>query len=309
MRLWKYEKGRPPSPKASPRSATRFEGHFADPGNRNKEVELENRLNRQIEEPVNAFIDTIRYATFVLTSSHIRKLARYITLLFTRSRARREATKYQRNLMLGSMNSLLSNPAQLEAVAAKFMKVALAHGQQPLTKDEVTDGIRKLIEAHNADDQLQRNYVESVEVMLVREDDDLLFGHWGVLRTGPEDPFVIGDAPVVTWERAARNRLMFGQGFGRPNVEVLVPVCPTECIHVLPQVERTRSVLSPATLEVNMAQASFATRNCFTNVRSLTLDASLQEHFGRTRLGENAFTLGHIDYTNKLFDILMNQPG
>jgi hypothetical protein len=139
------------------------------------------------------------------------------------------------------------------------------------------------------------------------EDQNLLLGSWCVLRTEPNDPFVIGDAPVVTWERTDRNRLMFGQGFGRPNVEILLPLCPTACLHVLPAVERTRPVMNPVTLEVNMAEASFATQHCFTSICNSKLDETLQVHFGKTRLGVNAFTLRHRDLTDTMYDILMNQ--
>jgi hypothetical protein len=51
------------------------------------------------------------------------------------------------------------------------------------------------------------------------------------------------DAPVVTMEQTEGNRLYFGIGFGRPNVEVFLPVSPTACIHVLPLVTCTRHFL------------------------------------------------------------------
>jgi hypothetical protein len=168
-RLWQYEKGRPPHWKASPRTATRFEGHFSDPRNVGKEIELENRLKREIEEPVNVFIEMVKYTTFVFTSDHIRKLARYITLLFARSRARLGATQHQLDVMLTSMTALLSNDEQLEAIAAKETITAIERGYalpRALTKEDVAKGLRRTIEAHKADDQLQHNYTKSVELML-----------------------------------------------------------------------------------------------------------------------------------------------
>jgi hypothetical protein len=128
------------------------------------------------------------------------------------------------------------------------------------------------------------------------------------LRAEPNEPFVIGDAPVVTWERTEQNLLVFGQGFARPNVEVFLPVFPTACLHVLPKVVRTRPVREPSTDDVNMAQAAFATEYCFTNVRSTEIDALLQQHFGTAHIGENVFVLRHISHKKKLFEILMNQP-
>ena len=132
-------------------------------------------------------------------------------------------------------------------------------------------------------------------------------GEWRILRVDPEKPFVIGDAPVVTWERTEHNMLVYGQGFARPNVEVFLPIFPTVCLHVLPAVPRTRPVRVPSTEEVNRAQAVFATQHCFTNVRSMEIDALLQQDFGTVRLGIEGFSTRHRDHTKKLFDILMNQ--
>jgi len=88
LRLWRYEKGRAPFGNARPKSATVWPGHFLDPRDAGKERELETRLAREVEEPVNAFLETLSYKTFVLSQAHIRKLTAYISLLFTRSKAR-----------------------------------------------------------------------------------------------------------------------------------------------------------------------------------------------------------------------------
>ena len=77
-------------------------------------------------------------------------------------------------------------------------------------------------------------------------DPHTLNGDWSVLYTTPEDPFVLGDAPVVAWERTTTNELLYGQGFARPDVEAFLPVFPTACLHILPAVRRRRHVLRPS---------------------------------------------------------------
>ena len=69
-RLWRYQKGQPPYGRATPKAATRCDGHFADPTNSAKESELEERLAQEFEDPVNQFIDMLGYRTFVLTNTH-----------------------------------------------------------------------------------------------------------------------------------------------------------------------------------------------------------------------------------------------
>jgi hypothetical protein len=119
-RLWHYTKGRPPSGKASPTTATRIEHHFADPADGEREKRLETRLNDEFEDPVHKFLAQMRYRTFVLSPIHIRQLTRYVTLLFNRSRNRRSATKQQVEIAIDSTKSFISDPEKLEKVAARW---------------------------------------------------------------------------------------------------------------------------------------------------------------------------------------------
>jgi hypothetical protein len=176
-----------------------------------------------------------------------------------------------------------------------------------VTREEVVAAIENTIAKHSSADEAQRRYVQSVETMMDFADENMLNGHWGILRAEPDKPFVIGDAPVVTWERSDNNRLHFGLGFARPNVEAFLPVSPTACLHVLPRVERTQPLRAPSVVEVNMAQAALATAHCFTNICSAEIDAVLQARFGLLRIGIEGFSLRHIDYKKLMFDILMGR--
>ena len=77
-RLWQYAKGRAPWRRASPTTATRVNGQFSDPEDAAKEAELEDRLNREFEMPVNEFIEQVGFRTFVLSSLHVRQLTAYV---------------------------------------------------------------------------------------------------------------------------------------------------------------------------------------------------------------------------------------
>lgn len=307
-RLWRYQKGRAPYGAAAPKTATRWDGHFAHPANRGKESELEQRLEREFEHPVNQFLDMIGYRTFVLQSRHIRALAGYITMLFTRSRARRAASQDHAEITIEALRSLLSDDQQLSDLIGKHTMdvIALGLDTRMVTREEVVSAIEKTIAAHSDAHEEQRRYIQSVETMMEFADDKMHNGDWGIVHTEPDKPFVIGDAPVVTWERTEDNVLQFGQGVARPNVEIFLPVSPTAGLHILPRVPGSRPVLKPATEEVNMAQAMFATEHCFTNMCSPDFDAS-QPHFGKMRIGIEGFSVRHIDYKKLLFDILMGR--
>jgi Protein of unknown function (DUF4238) len=152
----------------------------------------------------------------------------------------------------------------------------------------------------------QKSYVAMIEAAMSDMDDKLFAGAWRCLRTTPTNPFIISDAPVVTWERLSAGQVSYGMGFHRANVEVVLPISPLLCLHIQPDVERTRLVVRPSVSEVNAAQAAFAARFCFSNVQSKAIDEVVQENIGKAELGVKGFTVWHRNYENAMFDILMN---
>lgn len=251
----------------------------------------------------------IGYRTFALQPNQIKVLTGYITMLFTRSRARRGVSQDHTDITIEALRSLRSDEQRLSDLVGKHTMDVIDRGLavRMVTREEVIAAIDQTIAAHSDADEAQRRYIQSVETMMEYADEEMLNGQWFIIHAEPDKPFVIGDAPVVTWERTENNILNSGQGFGRPNVEVFLPVSPTTGLHIHPRVPRTRQVLMPATDEVNMAQAMFATEHCFTNIGTRELDAKLQPHFGKTRIGIEGFSGRHIDYRKLMFDILMNQ--
>ena len=151
----------------------------------------------------------------------------------------------------------------------------------------------------------QQSYVRTIEGAMSGMDEKLFEGEWNYIRTVPTDPFIMSDAPVVTWERFANGQFAYGMGFHRANVEVLLPISPLVCLHIQPRVERTRPCVRPSVREVNLAQAAFATRHCFSNVGSIEIDQVIQEKLGIAELGVKGFTVWHRNYRDTIYDILM----
>jgi hypothetical protein len=127
------------------------------------------------------------------------------------------------------------------------------------------------------------------------------------VRTTVDQPFIISDAPVVTWERKNTGELNLGLGFSRPNVEVLLPIAPTVCLHIMPKVPRTQPVAEPTAEEVNKAQAAFAARACYADRNSSSIDKIVQANISTARIGTNVFTLWHRNLDTLFYDILLRQ--
>ena len=309
-RLWQYQKGLPPWWKASPGRATAWDGHFADPANAAKEEQIELRLKQEFEDPVNEFIEIIGYRTFFLDSRRIYLLTGYVRMLFTRSVARQAASAVNAKTKMDAFRALLKDDKKLTELAARYTMDMISRGYRlgrMVRKQEVIEATEKTIAQHSGPDEAQRDYIQALETMMTFPDETMLNGQWGIMTTDAAHPFVIGDAPVVTFERTERNTLSWGQGFARPNVEVFLPVSPTTCLHILPRVERTRQPRPPAPAEVNMGQAACATKYCFGNIKSQEIDAVLQPEFGKMRMGITGFNTHHLDHNQALFDILMGR--
>lgn len=309
LRLWRYEKDRPPLRDASPRSATRIDGHFMHPDIAAKEEELERRLAREFEEPVNRFLCQIGEPAFILIEEQRRQLTRYITLLFNRSEARRLATKHLQQVTVHAVNKFLANEKQVLTVAAKWNIDLLLSGRiqhRLITPHEVFTTANRLLNVYRSERNRQGSYAETVERAMSYFDDVIFNGKWEFLRASAHEPFIICDAPVVSWERLESGNFSYGTGFHRPNVEVFLPVSPRVCLYILPKVERTRPVRQPTIQEVNIAQAAFSGRFCFANIRSDEINQIMQQNFGKAQLGVTAFTVWHRNYDDSVYDILMN---
>jgi hypothetical protein len=310
LRLWRYEKNRPPYPNASPRTATRIDGHFNLPNIAAKEEELERRLAREFEEPVNEFLFQIGDPAFVATDERRRQLTRYVTLLFNRSEARRSATRHLHQVTIHAVNRFLENEQQVLTVAAKWSIDLLLSGKVQgslVSPNVVRVAAQGLLQNYDTESHRQTSYAESVERAMAFFDNTLYGGTWRFLNATATEPFIISDAPVVTWERLEQPGLFsYGLGFERPNIEVFLPLSPLICLQILPNVERTRPVQQPTTREVNIAQTAFAGRFCFTNIQSDEIDLLMQQNFGRARLGVTAFTVWHRNYDNTVYEVLMN---
>jgi hypothetical protein len=298
LRLWRYMKNRAPYWDVSPHKATVKDGHFSDPHNAAREERIETRLNQEFENPVHDFVEQLSFKTFVFAAHHTLALAPYIALLWHRSKARQEVTSLHHDLSIQTFNALKNRDDLLERIASNWTHDMLGSAltlEAPVTKYQVIEFIDGLIAKYNRPGHAESSYADTMERMMTNQDYTFDGAHWGVVHTTEDKPFVIGDAPVVTWCRDRIGVLTHGVGFQRPDVEVLLPVSPTACLHVLPNVQRSLVVKTPTPSEVNAAQAAFA-EACYANVGSEALNQELQPHFGEKKMGINAFSIRHKDY-------------
>lgn len=308
LRLWRYAKGRPPYPKQSPKSATRYGGHFADPDDPAVEQGIEKSLARNFEEPVNKFVHLLDDSEILRGDERRAQLTRYVTLLFLRSKSRRKGAKHIQEVKHQALERFLSNESQLLNVATKWNIDLICRGvsMSPLiTKEDVASRVRECFEQSSAEDAEQQQYLAGIRIGMSSLDEAMYRGDWKLLTTTPDNPFIISDSPVVTWQRDGKGAVHLGGGFHRADVEILLPVSPTSCIHILPEVERFQQPILPTVDEVNFAQAAFAYRDCFANMYKHEIDDLVQKYISTARIGDNVFTVWHRNYDNAIYETLM----
>jgi hypothetical protein len=230
---------------------------------------------------------------------------------FFRSKARRRASTHLRQVTRRAYDQFLENESQVLTVATKWnidlvLRRQTRHGF--FTSDDIRTGVRELLQKHLTEKGAQGSYIQTIERMMSEFDEKLFLGEWNLIRKTINDPFITSDAPVVTWERLGPEEFSLGMGFHRENVEVFLPISPEKCLHILPNVNRTRKVADPTAKEVNIAQAAFAARACYSHAKSDAIDDIVQGNFGRAELGVKSFTVWHRNYSTAIYDILMHEP-
>jgi hypothetical protein len=243
-----------------------------------------------------------------MTRQDIRKLTRYITLLFNRSQNRRSATREQIGVAIESTRAFLADEEKIGRVAGRWTLEMIRLGRslsRTVTHEEVRRSAEQMIANMQTVEHQQTAYVDSMERAMEFLDEPLDRGDWMMLETVRGIPFVIGDAPVITWKRLANGLLSYGHGFATEDVEVILPVSSTHCLHILPLVPRTLAPRRPVPGEINRAQAAFATRACYAWKNDAALDQILQPAFGQVRMGINAFSVRHRNYDNAMFELFM----
>ncbi|MGC9197811.1 MAG: hypothetical protein ACP5E5_02600 [Acidobacteriaceae bacterium] len=210
------------------------------------------------------------------------------------------------------MDRFLDNREQVLTVSAKWSMDRVLSRRMPgglITPAMVAEVVRKHVLDRDPTAAAKESYVRQIEAAMDTVDEKLLRGQWNYLTTTPDNPFVILDAPVVMWQRRANGLVSFGVGFHREDVEVFLPVSPTLCQHILPDVQRTRPAAVPIVDEVNAAEASLSTQYCYTNVNCPAVDRVVQKYAGTAEMGLRSFTVWHRNYDDTFYDHLLSMDG
>jgi hypothetical protein len=184
LRLCCYQKGIPPYP-VSPKSATAFEFYFADPDNPAKEKEIETRLNNEFENPVHRFLSQLSDPSIALSDIQRRQMTRYLTLLFWRSEALRNARKHFQQVTLQAVRQFRANEVQFLTVTVKLNidRLFSGHPQQfSETRQDVIRTLNRLAQSYQTERNRQKSFVKSIELWMNEFDDVMYEGQWDFLE-------------------------------------------------------------------------------------------------------------------------------
>ena len=100
------------------------------------------------------------------------------------------------------MKKFLANDVQVLNVRAKWSIDAHLSGKMQrslFSHADVVKALRKYVLDTDPTLEAKKSYVSLIERSMEKVDDTLLTGQWNCVRTTPDNPFLISDAPVVTW--------------------------------------------------------------------------------------------------------------
>lgn len=309
LRLWRYRKGLPPRCDVAPKKASQIPRYFGNSNDPQQEMVLEQRLNAEVESPVHLFLPKLASGQLCF-DDHVRaKLARYIVLLFSRSRARRQGMAITQALRRRLLGEALDCETCMQTAATSWNLQVHLSGVRTARLFEPRD-IRaivsaKLIDAETETDQ-QDAFASWIKHLLDTKTDDtrLADGRWHLLRTSEQDPFLLSDSPVISYTRRIDGQVAWGEGFNRPTVEVILPISPTACLHILPS-HNVQDWNPPTTEEVNILQAKFIHESGYTNRCTTHLESMVNEYAGKAKIGENCYTVDSRRTMYYLLDTLI----
>jgi hypothetical protein len=304
-RLWCYKRGSRPRSGRSPKSETRLAGYFSNPSDPKFEEIVETKLNDEIENPVHRFLPRLAEPSFEFSDEQREQMTRYVVSLFSRCQARQKATKVSQNIISKALLDFLNDDIAVATIAAHWgVTHYLETGQSMLIPPHlVKASVQRTFDEHQTEASRQGMFAQMVSNSIAYLDNAILEGCWELIRASGDEFFILSDTPVITWVRMGDGSRSFGFGFHQPNVEVYLPLAPSTCLQILPNVLRTAPLISPTTKEINEAQILFMHSSVYGDRESIEIDVAVQEKGGTQRIGETCFILPDQEkYSRMLVD-------
>lgn len=100
----------------------------------------------------------------------------------------------------------------------------------------------------------------------------LLTMHWAICDAPSGTDFITGDSPLIVFAPMGSGKVIFGGGFGLPQVQIHFPISPRRCLYIShAPVAPHRKISKEAVLEVNRRCAAMAERFVYSSRSSENL--------------------------------------
>ena len=309
LRLCRYRKGLPPRRDAAPKMASRISGYFSHSDNSANEIITEQRLNAEVESPVHAFLPQLASGKLNFDEDVRAKLARYVVLLFSRSRTRKQGMVVTQTLRRRLLTEGKACEICMQTAATSWnLQVYFSSGRSPelFTARDIRAIVNATLFESETKADRQNGFANWIGHLLDAKTDDtrLANGRWFLLRTSEQEPFLLSDSPVISCSRISGGLLSWGEGFNKPTVEVILPISPTRCLHMLPS-QNAQDWNPPTTEEVNTLEAQFIYESGYADRYTSHLESLVNTHAGTAKIGENCYKIDPRKTRYYLLDTLI----
>ena len=305
-RLKVYEKDKLPR-LGTPKNEAAENGYFAYQKKSGDTDESMEEILARIEGEGSTALRLLANPCYVLFNADKLKLARYIAMLFCRTRARKNASETIGNRLCEATRRIAKNDDVVTNLAQHYTR---------LVGSEVTpQSVRGSIERVLADAQSptgSRNYfIQTLLFTAGKILPQIQDKNWQVWLTREPNLFITSDNPVMTMKQTETGVFSPGWGFSNPGVVTVFPVAATACLAIGAEGPPSRYIPTRYVRETNKLVAMCMHRRVYANPHSDEGEVQflVDSCGGQIRYLENAFVSSRADedYDKMAEDLILGR--
>jgi hypothetical protein len=242
---------------------------------------------------------------YVLSPPAKQNLAMYIGLMFSRTTARRTASKGLWNEIRNAYENASRDHEWLLKQIARYEQIA----GRSISQAEFSKAVEKVLQKTSTPEEARNMFLVSLLRLAERIAADLAAKPWQIWDAPVTSEFITTDNPVVTVQPDGKGAFSIGSGFANPGVITIFPINSTCCLVIGNHGLHRRHVTAQAVQDVNKTLVMCMERWAY--AKSLSEDTRwLVDHAGGTlKYSESAFIpnwkINDPQYLNRLISQLI----
>lgn len=281
--LWAYDKaGGAPRPQAAKDTAVESNFYTIDTTS-GPTVAIEESFS-ELETAAAAVLKRLQGPEAELTEHHILVLAQFLAMLHVRGpRMVRVSEEFFAAHAFYVVEEAAADPALIRRFLREKEFELTKEVKAAPTENELREILQKTEEQCDVVVNRQAALLEALKTAEVIVP-ILLQMNWCLCRASTKETFITSDSPLCVFVKKSNDRILFGTGFDRPNVQMIFPISPQAALLIdRYHTQHHLAVDEAAVKEANQLMVWYAERFVYSNSPSQAI-ADLMRRASSTRL-------------------------